>query len=99
MAVPARGYVRGSLLSLLLPALGWVETHMTGGSWHHHTGTWWGRAKARLVEVAGRKEAPGKNSGSVPVALNAPTRLAPTPLLSTNGTLTPCQAPFAMLYI
>lgn len=60
MAGPARGHVRGFLSSLLPPTSGWAETHMAGGSWHHHTGTWWGWAKAWLVTAAGREEAPKK---------------------------------------
>lgn len=57
MAGPATGHVRGSLSSLLLPTSGCVETHMAGGSWHHHTGTWWGWATAWLVKAAGGEEA------------------------------------------
>lgn len=83
------------------PASGWVETHMAGGSRHHHTGTWWDWAKAGLVQGAGRQEAPGRNGG---VCVRSPQlyhQAAPTSpvLTSAPRALTTCQAPFTMLYI
>lgn len=95
-AGPARGHVRGSVTSLLLTPPGWAETHMVGGSWHHHTGTRWGCARARLVKGAGRQETPGKSSGVL-----ACHQAGPQVLLSTNphGACTTGQAPFSMLYI
>lgn len=64
---------------------------MTGGSWHHHTGTWRGWVKAWLVKVACREEAPlqlmhllGQDTLLIPGQVPATLQLAlffPEPLI------------------
>lgn len=78
VAGPARGRVRGSVISLPLPSPGWAETHMAQERWHHHTGTRWGWARAWLLKAAGREETPGKKGElCLPGALTATISLVP----------------------